>query len=83
MPASDNFVVVHGVTDADPLKLRASPTTSASVLAELRSGEELMVGTDDPVTSDGLTWIPVATVTDGKQICGWVAQRYTQPLRKG
>ncbi len=83
MPYSGSFVVVHGVTDDNPLKLRSKPTTNADVLAELRAGEELMLGDEDPVSANGLKWIKVATLSGGAQKCGWVAQRYTQSLING
>lgn len=78
---TDRFVVVHGVTPAAPLKLRAEPTTDADVIGTMENGEELMVSADDPVEAKGLTWIRVSTLDDTEPRCGWVAQAYTQALQ--
>lgn len=74
---SGSTVDVTGVTPADPLKLRAEPSTGAAVLAELDEGVTLALLDSAPVEANGLEWLPVQHDGDGGPLCGWVAKRYT------
>lgn len=74
---SSSWVNVTGVTPADPLKLRAEPSTSAEILAELNEGEPLVLITDPPAEGDGLEWLHVQYDGDDGPLCGWVARNYT------
>ena len=74
---SSSTVSVSGVTPADPLKLRAEPSTSADVLAELDDGQILALLTDPPVEANGLEWLHVQYDGDDAPLCGWVARNYT------
>lgn len=76
LQTSAELVVVHGVTPADPLKLREGPSLDADVVGELLNGDNLITSTDDPVVADDITWIPVSTLDN---VCGWVARQYTEP----
>ena len=74
---SSSTVSVSGVTPADPLKLRAEPSTSADVLAELDDGQILALLTDPTVEANGLEWLHVQYDGDDEPLCGWVARNYT------
>ncbi len=74
---SGSTTLVTGISPSDPLKLRAQPSTSANVLAELEDGETLALRTDEPVEANGLTWLAVEYDSEDGPLCGWVAKRYT------
>ena len=65
--------------NTDGIRLRAEPSTSAEILAELRSGT--LVDADDsaPVSGSGFEW---RHVTVGGQV-GWVASQFLSPSAGG
>ena len=83
LPSSDGIVVVHGVASWDTLALRQGPSADQPELARLANGEQLLVGSEDPVRASGADWIHVSTTDSDNPICGWVAQRYTRPVTDG
>jgi len=83
LPSADGLVVVHGVASWDTLALRQGPSTNQPELARLANGEQLLVGSEEPVRASGADWIHVSTTDSDDPICGWVAQRYTRPVTDG
>lgn len=59
------------VTTVDRLNLRAEPTTSAEILAELSPGQGGLEGTGETATGDGYDWVQLAG--DDDRPTGWVA----------
>ncbi|MBI1259838.1 MAG: hypothetical protein GC204_20410 [Chloroflexi bacterium] len=63
-----------GVTyrDAVPRRLRSAPNSSASVIADLLDGVELLVINNDSVCANGYNWWQVQIIATGTT--GWIAE---------
>lgn len=58
--------------DGNPRRLRAAPSTSAAVLAQLIDGIEVEVINDNLVCADGYNWWEVRIIATGQT--GWLAE---------
>jgi hypothetical protein len=61
------------------LTIRAAPSANAPIIATIKGGEGLGVGTADLVEADGATWINIQTSSNGLPVCGWTDEQFVLP----
>lgn len=65
-----------GVITENGLRLRASPSTTGDVVAELNEGREVII-TGEAVEGDGIRWLPVQAADD-PAVTGFIAEDFVQ-----
>jgi hypothetical protein len=76
-PSSEDWAAGDMATIAeDRVNLRAEPSRTGAVIAELPQGERVRIE-GDVVEADALRWVPVSVVASGKQ--GYVVADYITP----
>lgn len=68
----------NGVITENGLRLRATPSTTGDVVAELNEGREVII-TGESVEGDGIRWLPIQAADD-PAVTGYIAEDFVQPL---
>ena len=64
----------NGEVTADGVRLRKTPSTTATIVELMYTGETVYVETAKTTTSGGIRWYYVTRIMDGT--CGWVSSQY-------
>jgi uncharacterized protein YgiM (DUF1202 family) len=84
VPPSHDEVAADGIshrvnTERDDLNMRASPTTSAAVVAKLPKGFGVSIQPGSTEEADGYQWVKIHVSMGGQTHEGWVAKKFLAP----